>query len=90
MCYGVQRFGGKYKSFRKKVLANLEKMKLAFYGKYSNGEMSFAPMMVASPSNHTQTSKGKATDMEEHLRDSDEANEDGSDAEIECLGAEES
>ncbi|KAJ8445669.1 LOW QUALITY PROTEIN: hypothetical protein Cgig2_007145 [Carnegiea gigantea] len=51
----LQKFGGKYKSFRKKVPTNLEKMKLAFHGS-----------------------------------DSDEANKDGSDVDIKCLGAEES
>lgn len=43
----LQKFEGKYKSFRKKVPMNLEKIKLAFYGKYATGEMSFAPGMVA-------------------------------------------
>ncbi|KAJ8431551.1 LOW QUALITY PROTEIN: hypothetical protein Cgig2_029580 [Carnegiea gigantea] len=52
--------------------------------------MSFAPGMVASPSNQTQRSMGKALDMDEHTGDSDEANEDGSDAHMECLLAEES
>ncbi|KAJ8423044.1 hypothetical protein Cgig2_021863 [Carnegiea gigantea] len=46
--------------------------------------------MVTCPSNQTQGSKGKAIDMDEHVGDSDEANEDGSDADIECLGVEES
>ncbi|KAJ8441444.1 hypothetical protein Cgig2_023630 [Carnegiea gigantea] len=83
------KFGGTYKSFRKNVPANLEKMKSAFYGKHAAGEMSFALGMVASPSNQTQQSKGKAIDMEKHKGDSDETNEDGSDADIECLGVEE-
>ncbi|KAJ8437656.1 hypothetical protein Cgig2_028594 [Carnegiea gigantea] len=86
----LQRFGGKYKSFRKKVPENLEKMKSAFYGKQATGEMSFAPGIVASPSNQTQRSKGKALDMDEHVGDSDKANEDASDADMECLRAEES
>ncbi|KAJ8419561.1 LOW QUALITY PROTEIN: hypothetical protein Cgig2_018119 [Carnegiea gigantea] len=54
-CNVIHKFGGKYKSFRKKVPTNLEKMKLAFHGS-----------------------------------DSDEANKDGSDVDIKCLGAEES
>ena len=90
VCDGVQRYGGKYKSFRKKVPANLEKMKSAFYGKQATGEMSFAPRMVTSPSNQTQRSTGKALDMDEHIGDSDKANEGGSDAHMECLPAEES
>ncbi|KAJ8449588.1 hypothetical protein Cgig2_005610 [Carnegiea gigantea] len=45
--------------------------------------------MVASPSNQTQRSTGKALDMDEHIGDTDEANEDGSDAGMECLPAEE-
>ncbi|KAJ8445783.1 hypothetical protein Cgig2_000963 [Carnegiea gigantea] len=49
----LQRYGGKYKSFRKKVPANLDKMKSAFHGKQATGEMSFAPGMVGSPSNQT-------------------------------------
>ncbi|KAJ8436662.1 hypothetical protein Cgig2_006372 [Carnegiea gigantea] len=44
--------------------------------------------MVGSPSNQTQRSKGTAADMDEGH--SDEANEDGLDADIERLGAEES
>ncbi|KAJ8448934.1 hypothetical protein Cgig2_030790 [Carnegiea gigantea] len=86
----LQRYGGKYKSFRKKVPANLEKMKSAFYEKQATGGMSFAPGMVASPSNQTQQSTGKALDMDEHIGDSDEVNEDGSDAHMECLRLEES
>ncbi|KAJ8428885.1 hypothetical protein Cgig2_021052 [Carnegiea gigantea] len=73
----LQRYGWKCKSFRKKVPANLEKMKSAFYGKQATGEMSFAPGMVVSPSNQTQRSTGKARDMDKHIGDSDEANEDG-------------
>ncbi|KAJ8445768.1 hypothetical protein Cgig2_026095 [Carnegiea gigantea] len=86
----LQRFGGKYKSFWKKVHVNLEKMKSAFYGKQATGEMSFAPGMVASPSNPTQRSTGKALDIDKHVGDTDKANEDGSDAHMECLRAEES
>lgn len=70
--------------------ANLEKMKSAFYGKQATREMSFAPGMVALPSNHTQRLKGKEIDMDEHIGDSEKANEDGSDVDIECLRAEES
>ncbi|KAJ8431884.1 LOW QUALITY PROTEIN: hypothetical protein Cgig2_001576 [Carnegiea gigantea] len=51
--------------------------------------MSFAPRMVASPSNQAQRSTRKALDMDEHVGDSDEANE-GSNAHTECLRAEES
>ncbi|KAJ8431871.1 hypothetical protein Cgig2_001563 [Carnegiea gigantea] len=80
---------GKYKSFRKKVPANLEKMKSAFYRKHTIGEMSFAPGMVVSPSNQTQQSKGRAIDIEEHVGDSDEANEDDFGADVKCLGVEE-
>ncbi|KAJ8436744.1 hypothetical protein Cgig2_009718 [Carnegiea gigantea] len=80
------QFGGKYKSFQKKVPANLEKIKSAFCGKHATSEMSFAPGMVTSPSNQTQLSKRKAIDLDKHVGDSDEANEDGSDADIECLG----
>ncbi|KAJ8420505.1 LOW QUALITY PROTEIN: hypothetical protein Cgig2_015269 [Carnegiea gigantea] len=86
----LQRYGGKCKLFRKKVPANLEKLKSAFYGEQATGEMSFAPGMVASPSNQSQRSTGKALDMGEHICDSDEANEDGSDAHMEWLPAEES
>ena len=81
---------GKYKSFRKKVPANLEKMKPAFYGKHTIGEMSFAPGMVVSRSNQTQQSKGRVIDIEEHVGDSDKANEDDSGADIKYLGVEES
>ncbi|KAJ8443576.1 LOW QUALITY PROTEIN: hypothetical protein Cgig2_020663 [Carnegiea gigantea] len=52
--------------------------------------MSFAPGMVGSPSNQTQRSKGMAIDVVEHVGDSDEMNEDGSDDDIRCLRAEES
>ncbi|KAJ8444375.1 hypothetical protein Cgig2_026579 [Carnegiea gigantea] len=86
----LPRYGGKYKSFQKKVPANLEKMKSAFYRKQATGEISFAPGMVTSPSNQTQRSTGKALDMDEHVGDSDEANEDGSDARMKCLRVEES
>ena len=70
--------------------ANLDKMKSAFHGKQATGEMSFAPGMVGSPSNQTQRSKGKAVDVVEHVGDSDETNEGGSDDDVECLCAEES
>ncbi|KAJ8423138.1 hypothetical protein Cgig2_016491 [Carnegiea gigantea] len=86
----LERYGGKCKSFRKKMPANLDKMKSAFHGKQATGEMSFAPGMVGSPSNQTQRSKGKAIDFVEHVGDSDETNEDGSDDDIECFRAEES
>ncbi|KAJ8445649.1 hypothetical protein Cgig2_009050 [Carnegiea gigantea] len=90
MCVVACRDIGKYKSFRKKVPVNLEKMKSAFYGKQATGKMSFTPGMVAPPSNQTQRLKRKEIDMDEHVGDSDEANEDGSDVDIECLCAEES
>jgi len=86
----VHRYGGKYKSFRKKTPANLDKMKSTFHGKQATGKMSFAPGMVGSPSNQTQRSKGKAIDVVEHVGDSDETNEGGSDDDVECLRAEES
>ncbi|KAJ8431069.1 hypothetical protein Cgig2_017065 [Carnegiea gigantea] len=86
----VKRYGGKYKSFQKKVPANLDKMKFAFHGKQATWEMSFAPGMVTSPTNQTQRSKGKAIDVVEHVGDSDETNEDGSNDNVECLRAEES
>jgi len=70
--------------------ANLDKMKSTFHGKQATGEMSFAPGMVGSPSNQTQRSKGKAVDVVEHVGDSDETNEGGSDDDIECFRAEES
>ena len=90
MCDDVQRYDGKYKSILKKVPGNLEKMRSAFYEKKTTGELSFAPGMVASPSNETQRSTGKALDMDKHIGDIDEANEDGSDPHMECLPEEES
>ena len=65
-------------------------MKSVFYDKHASGEMSFLLGMVASLSNHKQKSKGEMINKEEHVGDSDEVNENGSNAdEIKCLGAEE-
>ena len=70
--------------------ANLDKMKSASHWKQVTGEMSFAPGMVGSPRNLAQQSKEKAIDVVEHVGDSDETNEGGSDDDLECLPAEES
>ncbi|KAJ8446492.1 hypothetical protein Cgig2_027454 [Carnegiea gigantea] len=59
-------------------------------GKHATGEMSFAPGTVASLSNQTQQSKEKAIGMEEHVGDTEEAYDDGSDVDIKSLGAKES
>ncbi|KAJ8442943.1 hypothetical protein Cgig2_019516 [Carnegiea gigantea] len=66
---GAVRFGGKYKSFRKKVPANLEKMKSAFCGKQATGKVSFVLGMVASPSIQTQQSTGKVIVMKQMRMD---------------------
>ncbi|KAJ8421846.1 hypothetical protein Cgig2_021711 [Carnegiea gigantea] len=88
--YGCRSVGFSLGRFLSGGSCKLGEVKSIFYDKHATGEMSFLPGMVASLSNHNQKSKGKAIDMEEHVGDSDEANEDGSDVEIKCLGVEES
>lgn len=52
--------------------------------------MSFSPLMVASGSQPNRKNKNKASYLEEHIGDSDEANEDISNEEVQFIGAVES
>ncbi|KAJ8429840.1 hypothetical protein Cgig2_001127 [Carnegiea gigantea] len=50
-------WGGRFKSFRERVLANLEKMKAVVHGRHAIGELRFSPAMGASVANQIEWSK---------------------------------
>lgn len=65
-------------------------MEAVFHGRHATGEMGFSPMMVASASQVNRKNKNVASDLEEHMGDSDEANEDVPNEEVQFIGAAES
>lgn len=81
---------GGLKCFRERVLANFAKMEAVFHGRHATGEMGFSPMMVASASQVNRKNKNVASDLEEHMGDSDEANEEVPNEEVQFIGAAES
>jgi len=83
--YVVQRFDGKYKSFRTRVPPNLEKLKCTFYGKYATGELSFSLAMVGSDSNLNKKMKGLEADTGKRVGDNDDGDTSSTPDEIECI-----
>ena len=81
----LQRYGGKFKLFRKRVPPNVEKLKIAFYGRHATGEMSFAPGMVASHSNVNERMKGMEVDAREHVGDTDDGDGGGAPDDVEFI-----
>ena len=69
-------WGGGFKSFRERVPPNLDKIKAVVYGRHATGDLSFSPAMGASGSRRRPVQQNLAVDLEEHVGDSDEAEDD--------------
>jgi len=72
----VQQWGGRFKSFRERVPPNLDKIKAVVHGRHATGGLSFSPAMGASGSRWRPPQQNLAVDLEEHVGDSDEAEDD--------------
>ncbi|KAJ8419782.1 hypothetical protein Cgig2_006923 [Carnegiea gigantea] len=55
---------------------NLDKIKAAVHGKHANGDLSFSPAMGASGSQRRPVQQNLVVDLEEHVGDSDETDDD--------------
>ena len=62
--------GERFRSFRNRVPPNLDKIKAVMHGRHATGDFSFSPTMGAFGSER------RPVDLEEHVGDSNEAEDD--------------
>ena len=72
----MQKWGGRFRSFRDRAPPNLDKIKAVVHGRHATGDLSFSPAMGASGSQPRPVPQNSAVDLEEHVGDSDEAEDD--------------
>ncbi|KAJ8444294.1 hypothetical protein Cgig2_029707 [Carnegiea gigantea] len=65
-----------WEKFLKRVTQNLDKIKAVVHGRHATGDLSFSPVMRASSSQRRLVQQNLAVDLEEHVGDSDEAEDD--------------
>lgn len=68
--------GGRFRSFHDRVPPNLDKIKAVAHGRHATGDLSFSLAMGASGSERCRVQQDLAVDLEEHVGDSDEAEDD--------------
>ncbi|KAJ8438316.1 hypothetical protein Cgig2_018796 [Carnegiea gigantea] len=86
--------GGRFRNFRDRVPPNLDKNKAVVHGTHATRDFSFSPAMGSSGSERCLAQQDLAVDLEEHVGDSDEAEDDehneqmevSAGAESECWG----
>ncbi|KAJ8438216.1 hypothetical protein Cgig2_011578 [Carnegiea gigantea] len=86
----IDRGWGGFKSFRKRVPINLNKMKVMVHDRHAIGDLSFFPAMGASGSQRNRIEHNVPMDFEEHMGDSDEASEDDSNDQVQLTAGKES
>ncbi|KAJ8424846.1 hypothetical protein Cgig2_009134 [Carnegiea gigantea] len=72
----LKQWGGRFKSFSERVPPNLDKIKVVVHGRHATSDLSFSLAMGASGSRRRPVQQNLAVDLEEHVGDSDEAEDD--------------
>lgn len=68
--------GGRFKSFHDRVPPNLDKIKSVVHGRHATGDSNFSPATGASGNRRRPVQQNLVVDLEEHVGDSDEAEDE--------------